>query len=120
MSGLPKATTNTPSSPTARTSCAALPATTPRSWYAASSPPATTGHAPPTRSPQAPTARGISPDRVRSLSDRRAHAVQSRRTAYRHWHEEPLELVAERQRWIDQHIGRDRSQDQGLDDGIDL
>jgi len=28
--------------------------------------------------------------------------------------------VAERQRWIDQHIGRDRSQDQGLDDGIDL
>ena len=88
MSGLPKATTNTPSSPTARTSCAALPATTPRSWYAASSPPATTGHAPPTRSPQAPTARGISPDRVRSLSDRRAHAVQSRRTAYRHWHEE--------------------------------
>ena len=72
-----------------------------------------TGHAPPTRSPQAPTARGISP-RVRSLSDRRAHAVQSRRTAYRHWHEETQELVAERQRWIDQHIGRDRSQDQGL------
>jgi len=28
--------------------------------------------------------------------------------------------VAERQRWIDHHIGRDRSQDQGLDDGIDL
>jgi hypothetical protein len=28
--------------------------------------------------------------------------------------------VAERQRWIDQHIGRDRSQDQGLDYGIDL
>jgi hypothetical protein len=47
MSGSPKATTNTPSSPTARTSCAAAPATTPRSWYAASSPPATTGHAPP-------------------------------------------------------------------------
>ena len=60
------------------------------------------------------------PDRVRSLSDRRAHAVQSRRTAYRHWHEETQELVAERQRWIDQHIGRDRSQDQGLDYGIDL
>ena len=119
MSGSPKATTNTPSSPTARTSCAAAPATTPRSWYAASSPPATTGHAPPTRSPQAPTARDL-PDRVRSLSDRRAHAVQSRRTAYRHWHEETQELVAERQRWIDQHIGRDRSQDQGLDYGIDL
>jgi len=28
--------------------------------------------------------------------------------------------VAERQRWIDQHIGRDRSRDQGLDDGIDV
>jgi len=28
--------------------------------------------------------------------------------------------VAERQRWIDQRIGRDRSEDQGLDDGIDL
>jgi len=106
--------------PTARTSCAASPATTPRSWYAASSPPATTGHAPPTRSPQAPTARGISPGRVRSLSDRRAYAVQSRRTAYRHWHEETPGLVAERQRWIDQHIGRDRSRDQGLDDGIDV
>ncbi len=63
---------------------------------------------------------GDLPDRVRSLSDRRAHAVQSRRTAYRHWHEETQELVTERQRWIDQHIGRDRSQDQGLDHGIDL
>jgi len=28
--------------------------------------------------------------------------------------------VTERQRWIDQHIGRDRSRDQGLDDGIDV
>jgi hypothetical protein len=28
--------------------------------------------------------------------------------------------ITERQRWIDQHIGRDRSQDQGLDYGIDL
>ena len=63
---------------------------------------------------------GDLPDRVRSLSDRRAHAVQSRRTAYRHWQEETQELVAERQRWIDQHIGRDRSQDQGLDYGSDL
>jgi len=26
----------------------------------------------------------------------------------------------ERQRWIDQHIGRDRSQVQGLDHGIDF
>jgi hypothetical protein len=29
-------------------------------------------------------------------------------------------VMAERQRWIDQHIGRDRSRDQGLDSGIDL
>ena len=50
----------------------------------------------------------------------RRKTIQSRRTAYRHWHEETQELVAERQRWIDQHIGRDRSQDQGLDYGIDL
>jgi len=63
---------------------------------------------------------GDLPDPVRSLSDRRAHAVQSRRTAYQHWHEETQELVTERQRWIDQHIGRDRSQVQGLDHGIDF
>ena len=75
-------------------------------------------HRPPGRRKHRP--RGGSPDRVGSLSDGRAHAVQSRRTAYRHWHEETQELVAERQRWIDQHIGRDRSQDQGLDYGIDL
>ena len=120
MSGSPKATTNTPSSPTARTSCAALPATTPRSWYAASSPPATTGQRTAHQVAASTDREGISPGRVRSLSDRRAYAVQSRRTAYRHWHEETPGLVAERQRWIDQRIGRDRSEDQGLDDGIDL
>src|SRR6478609_1233201 len=120
MSGSPKATTNTPSSPTARTSCAAAPATTPRSWYGASSPPATTGPAPPTRSRQAPTARGISPTRYAASPtaaptpfnpDGRPTGTGTRK---------PRELVAERQRWIDHHIGRDRSQDQGLDHGIDL
>jgi len=120
MSGSPKATTNTPSSPTARTSCAAAPATTPRSWYAASSPPATTGQRTAHQVAASTDREGDLPDPVRSLSDRRAHAVQSRRTAYRHWHEETQELAAERQRWIDQHIGRDRSEDQGLDYGIDL
>ena len=120
MSGLPTATTNTPSSPTARTSCAALPATTPRSWYAASSPPATTGQRTAHQVAASTDREGDLPDPVRSLSDRRAHAVQSRRTAYQHWHEETQELVTERQRWIDQHIGRDRSQVQGLDHGIDF
>ena len=55
------------------------------------------------------------PDRVRSLSDRRAHAVQSRRTAYRHWHEETQGTGGRAAGWIDRHIGRDGSQDQGLD-----
>jgi hypothetical protein len=104
MSGSPKATTNTPSSPTARTSCAARDDRARTAHQVAAS----------------TDREGDLPDRVRSLSDRRAHAVQSRRTAYRHWREETQELVAERQRWIDQHIGRDRSQDQGLDYGIDL
>ncbi len=58
------------------------------------------------------------PDRVRRLLDRRAGAVQRRRAAYRHWQEETQELLAERHRWNDQHIHR--SQDQGLDYGIDL
>jgi len=106
--------------PTARTSCAAAPATTPRSWYAASSPPATTGQRTAHQVAASTDREGDLPDPVRSLSDRRAHAVQSRRTAYQHWHEETQELVTERQRWIDQHIGRDRSQVQGLDHGIDL
>src|SRR6476659_10800996 len=88
MSGSPKATTNTPSSPTARTSCAAAPATTPRSWYAASSPPATTGQRTAHQVAASTDRERDLPDPVRSLSDRRAHAVQSRRTAYRHWHEE--------------------------------
>ena len=101
MGGSPKATTNTPS--------ARQPAR--------HAPPPDDAHAAGTRDRRRPDP---GPPPVRSLSDRRAHAVQSRRTAYRHWHEETQELVAERQRWIDQHIGRDRSQDQGLDYGIDL
>ena len=44
------------------------------------------------------------PDRVRRLLDRRIHAVQARRAAYRHWCDETAELLAERERWIDQHI----------------
>jgi hypothetical protein len=57
------------------------------------------------------------PDRVASLLARRTVAVQARRTAYRQWNEAAQELL-ERQRWIDQHLSR--SQDQGLDHGIDL
>ena len=57
------------------------------------------------------------PDRVASLLARRTVAVQARRTAYRKWNEAAQELL-ERQRWIDQHLSR--SQDQGLDHGIDL
>ena len=58
------------------------------------------------------------PDRVRRLLDRRIHAVHARRAAYRHWCDETAELLAERERWIDQHIHR--SHDRGLDYGIDL
>jgi hypothetical protein len=58
------------------------------------------------------------PDRVRNLLDRRANAVQDRRTAYRHWHEKTQELLVERERWIEQHISR--SQDHGLDYGLDI
>jgi hypothetical protein len=119
MSGSPKATTNTPSS---RQPARHAPRHQPRRRAAGTRhhrrPRRPATHRPPGRRKHRPG--GDLPDRVRSLSDRRAHAVQSRRTAYRHWHEETQELVAERQRWIDQHIGRDRSQDQGLDDGIDL
>jgi hypothetical protein len=80
-----------------------------------------------TRDERAPTAhdiaaetpdRGQLPDRVRSLLDRRGSAVHARRTAYRHWHEEPQDLLAERQRSIDQYLSR--QQDQGLDYGLDL
>jgi len=55
------------------------------------------------------------PDQLR---DRRIHAVQARRAAYRNWCDETAQLLAERQRWIDQHLSRSR--DPGLDYGIDL
>jgi len=44
--------------------------------------------------------------------------VRARQHIYRHWVDETHDQAAERQRWIDQHIHR--SQDQGLDYGIDL
>jgi hypothetical protein len=58
------------------------------------------------------------PDRVRSLLDRRAHTVRAQQRAYRNWYAEVHKQQAERQRWIDRHISR--SQDQGLDYGVDL
>jgi hypothetical protein len=58
------------------------------------------------------------PDRVRSLLDRRAAAVHARRLAYRSWCAETHERVLQRQQWIEQHISR--SQDHGLEYGIDL
>ena len=47
-------------------------------------------------------------------------AVQRRRAAYRQWHDETLDMRIERQRWIDQHLSRERSRDQGLDYGLEL
>lgn len=52
------------------------------------------------------------------LIDRRAHAIGARRIGYRQWQHEAHELLAQRQRRIEQHISR--SQDHGLDYGIDL
>jgi hypothetical protein len=64
------------------------------------------------------TDRARLPDRVRSLLNRRTNAVQARRAAYRNWCEETAQRLAERERWIDQHLSRTR--EQGLDYGIDL
>ena len=58
------------------------------------------------------------PDRVRSLLDRRAAAVHAPTPAYRSWCAETHERVLQRQQWIEQHISR--SQDHGLEYGIDL
>jgi hypothetical protein len=57
------------------------------------------------------------PDRVRRLLDRRA-AVHRRRAAYQNWCDANATLLAERQRWIDQHLSR--SQEQSRDCGISL
>jgi hypothetical protein len=59
-------------------------------------------------------------ERVRSLLDRRDKAVQARRAAYRSWHDQRAEQVLEQQRWVDQHVSRDRSQEQSLDYGFEL
>jgi hypothetical protein len=58
------------------------------------------------------------PDRVRRLLDRRAEAVHRRRAAYQNWCDANAALLAERQRWIDQHLSR--SQEQSRDCGIEL
>jgi hypothetical protein len=47
-------------------------------------------------------------------------AVQRRRAACRQWHDETLDRRIERQRWIDGHLSRERSRDQGLDYGLEL
>ena len=64
--------------------------------------------------------RGQLPDRVRGLLERRTHAAERRQAAYRHWHDQRQHLIAEQQRWIDQHLTRSR--DQGIDrsDGLEL
>ena len=48
------------------------------------------------------------PERVRRLLDRRTHAVQARRSTYQQWCDQAAQLLAERERWIDQHISRGR------------
>lgn len=60
------------------------------------------------------------PDRVRGLLDRRAYALQARRSVYARWQDATLDQALERQRWIDQHMHRDRSHEQSFDYGIDL
>ena len=58
------------------------------------------------------------PDRVRQLLDRRARAVHRRPAAYQNGCDASAELLAERQRWIDQHLARNR--EQSRDYGIEL
>nr|WP_254697410.1 MobF family relaxase [Mycobacterium avium] len=59
------------------------------------------------------------PEHVQSLLIRRANALQGRRAAYRHRHDQRVEQALERDRWINQHLSRDR-RDQGLDYGLEL
>src|SRR5262249_22761608 len=60
------------------------------------------------------------PDRFRRLLDRHARAVHARHAAYQNWCRANAELLAERQRWIDQHRSRSqqRSRERGLDYGL--
>ena len=44
--------------------------------------------------------------------------MQARRATYCRWQEQTQDMLAEQQRWIEQHISR--SQHQGLDYGLDL
>ena len=60
------------------------------------------------------------PDRVASLLHRHARAVQVRRASYAQWRDATLDQLLEPQRWIDQHLSRDHSREQGMDYGIDL
>jgi hypothetical protein len=60
------------------------------------------------------------PDRVASLLHRHARAVQVRRASYAQWQDATLDQLLERQRWIDQHLSRDHSREQGMDYSIDL
>ena len=61
------------------------------------------------------------PPLVRRLAvERRAGALQRRRATYQHWHTQTQALAAERQRRLDQHIGRDRGRDQTRDRGLHL
>ena len=62
------------------------------------------------------------PDRVRQLLDRRARAVHRRHAAYQNWCDANAEQLVERQRWIDQHLGRSQqhSREPGLDYGVGL
>ena len=58
------------------------------------------------------------PERVHRLLDHRAAAVHARRLVYRSWCAETHERVLQRQQWIEHDISR--SQDHGLEYGIDL
>jgi hypothetical protein len=60
------------------------------------------------------------PERVRGLLQRRTHLVHTRQIAYRHWHDQRQHLIAEQQRWIDQHLHRNRNQGIDRSDGLEL
>src|SRR5258707_11878984 len=103
-SGWPaKATTNTATPTPGCTSRAAAPAVRPPRCCAASSPTTTTAPTPLTTSPPTST-RNSSPPGWASLLERPTHAVQARRATYCRWQEQTQDMLAEQQRWIEQHI----------------
>jgi hypothetical protein len=71
-------------------------------------------------SPPTPKTMTSWPDRVASLLHRHAGAVQVCRASYAQWQDATLDQLLELQRWIDQHLSRDHSREQGMDYGIDL